>query len=187
MGLPSINLNTAFAAVTNLLGVRADPYQAFNFMVEIEGILAGGFSECSGLQVETEFFDFREGGLNDYVHHFAGPTKYPPLVLKHGLTQIDGLWNWHQSVTQWMILRKNGTIYLLDKQRVPVMYWNFKEAFPVKWTGPDFRADSASVAFESVELAHRGLSRPTLGSAIGPAGSAISAAASIAANISFGL
>jgi phage tail-like protein len=187
MGTPSLGLNTAFAVVTNLLGVRADPYQSFNFMVEIEGILAGGFSECTGLQVETEFFDFREGGLNDYVHRFAGPTKYPPLVLKHGLTQIDGLWNWHQDVTQGRISRKNGTIYLLDKQRVPAMFWNFKEAFPVKWNGPDFRADSANVAIESVELAHRGLSRPTLGSALGAVGSAISGAAGIAANLSFGL
>ncbi len=156
-------MNAAFGLVTNLLGIRADPYQVFNFLVEIEGILAGGFSECSGLQVETEFFDYREGGLNEYVHRFAGPTKYPPLVLKHGLTQIDGLWSWHQDVIQGKIERKNGTIYLLDKQRIPVMWWDFKEAFPFKWTGPDLRADSGNVAIESVELAHRGLSRPTLG------------------------
>jgi phage tail-like protein len=181
MGLPTIGLNTAFAAMTNMLGVRADPYQSFNFLVEIEGILAGGFSECSGLQRETESFDYREGGVNEYLHRFAGPTKYPSLVLKHGLTQIDGLWNWHEAVTQGTIQRKNGTIYLLDKQRVPVMFWNFKEAFPIKWTGPDFKADSAAIAIETVELAHHGLSRPTLGGLLGTAGSAVSGAAGIAA------
>src|SRR5262249_42666936 len=114
--MPSLGLNAAFGGATNLLGARADPYQVFNFFVEIEGILAGGFSECSGLQVETEFFDYREGGVNEYVHRFAGPTKYPPLLLKHGLTQIDGLWSWHQDVTRGVtrgvIERKNGTIYL---------------------------------------------------------------------------
>jgi phage tail-like protein len=177
MDLPSVGLNTAFAALTNLLGVRSDPYQAHNFLVEIEGILAGSFSECSGLQVETETLDYREGGNNDYVHRFAGPTKYPSLILKHGITQIDGLWNWHQDVTQGTVNRKNGTIYLLDKSHTPVMYWNFKEAFPVKYTGPDFRADTASIAFESVELTHRGLSRPTLGSVLGAAGSAIAGVA----------
>jgi len=160
--MPSLGLNTAFSLVTNLLGIRADPYQVFNFLVEIEGILAGGFSDCSGLQVETEFLDYREGGLNDYVHRFAGPTKYPPLILKHGLTQIDGLWAWHQDVIQGKIERRNGTIYLLEKQRIPVMWWDFKEAFPVKWTGPDLRADSGSIAIESIELTHRGLSRPSL-------------------------
>lgn len=168
--MPSLGLNAASSLVTNLLGVRLDPYQGFNFLVEIDGILAGGFSECSGLQVETEFFDYREGGVNEYVHRFAGPTKYPPLVLKHGLTPIDGLWNWHHDVTERKIRRKNGTIYLLDKRRIPVMWWNFKEAFPFKWTGPELRAESNSVAFESVELSHRGLDRPrsaTLAAGIG--------------------
>jgi len=171
--MPSLGLNAAFAAGTNLLGVRADPYQAFNFLVEIEGILAGGFSECSGLQVETEFHDYREGGRNEYVHRFAGPTKYPPLVLKHGLTPIDGLWAWHQDLVHETIVRRNGTIYLLDKQRIPVMWWDFKEALPVKWTGPELRADSGSLAIESVELAHRGLSRPRLATAAAAAGAAL--------------
>ena len=156
----SLGLNAASSLVTNLLGVRLDPYQGFNFLVEIESILVGGFSECSGLQVETEFLDYREGGVNEYVHRFAGPTKYPPLVLKHGLTLIEGLWDWHHDVTEGKIRRKNGTVYLLDKRRIPVMWWHFKEAFPFKWTGPELRADSNSVAFESVELSHRGLDRP---------------------------
>lgn len=186
MAFASVGLNTAITALPNLLGTRSDPYQSFNFLVEIEGILAGSFSECTGVQVETETFEYREGGQNDYVHHFAGPTKYPALILKHGITQIDGLWNWHQDVTQGTINRKNGTIYLLDKMHTPVMYWNVKEAFPVKYTGPDFRANSATVAFESVELVHRGLSRPTLGSVLGVAGSAIAGAAG-SIGVSFGL
>ena len=33
---------------------RKDPYMAFNFVVEIEGLTVGGFSEVSGLQIETE-------------------------------------------------------------------------------------------------------------------------------------
>ncbi len=186
MALPSVGLDTAFAALTNPLGIRSDPYQAFNFLVEIEGLLTGGFSECTGLQVETETFEYREGGQNDYLHHFAGPTKYPSMILKHGITQIDGLWNWHQDVTQGAIKRKNGTIYLLDNLHVPAMYWNFKEAFPVKYTGPEFRADSAAVAFESIELVHRGLSRPILGSVLGAAGAAVAGAAG-SVSVSFGL
>jgi phage tail-like protein len=172
--MPSLGLNAAFSLVTNLLGVRLDPYQGFNFLIEIEGILAGGFSECSGLTVETEFFEFREGGVNGFVHKFPGPTKYPPLVLKHGLTQIDGLWSWHQDVTAWDFERKNGTIYLLNKQSLPVMWWDFKEAYPTKYTGPDLRAESGAVAFESVELTHRGLSRPTIAGLIAGIGAEIS-------------
>ena len=141
----------------------SDPYQVFNFLIEIEGLVIGGFSECSGLEVETELFEYREGGLNEYMHNFLGPTKYTPLVLKHGLTSIDGLWNWHQQIVNQgvnqVVKRRNGTIYLLDQQRNQAKVWNFKQAFPYKWTGPELRADSSEVAFESVELVHRGLNQ----------------------------
>lgn len=159
---PSGGFNPIFAEGNSVSGSRIDPHQGSNFHVEIEGILTGGFSECSGLQVETEILDYREGGVNEFMHRFVGPTKYPSLILKRGITQIAGLWKWHHDVTQGTINRKNGTIYLLDRMHKPVMYWNFKEAIPVKYIGPEFRADSASVAFESVELAHRGLSGPFL-------------------------
>jgi len=165
--MPLIGMNAALSLATNLLGVRADPYHGFNFLVEVSGLLVGGFTECSGLQVETDFHDDREGGINEYTHRFAGPTKYPPLILKHGLTPIDGLWAWHQEVVQGQVTRRNGTIYLLNKQHIPVRWWDFTEAFPIKWTGPDLRADSSNVAFESVELSHRGLSRPSLAASLG--------------------
>lgn len=151
---------SAFNSALGVAAARTDPYLAHHFLIEIEGIIAGGFTECTGLQVETETFEYREGGVNDYMHRFTGPTKYPPLILKHGLTDLDGLWEWHQDVVNGKVKRKNGTIHLLDKQRIPVVSWVFKEGFPVKWTGPEFRADAASVAFASLEIAHRGLSRP---------------------------
>ncbi len=137
-----------------------DPFHAFNFFVEIEGLLVAGFSECSGLQVETEVQEYAEGGLNDYTHHFRGRTKYSPLVLKRGLTINNQLWRWHQQVIQGTFERKNGTIYLMNQMHVPVIWWNFKKAFPSKWTGPELRATSAEVAIESVELIHQGLSSP---------------------------
>ena len=42
--------------------VDSDPYQVFSFLIEIDGLVVGGFSECSGLAVETEIFEYREGG-----------------------------------------------------------------------------------------------------------------------------
>lgn len=138
-------------------GERRDPYLAFNFRVEIEGLITGGFSECGGLQVEIETKEYREGGANDYVDRFTGRVKHPPLVFKRGVSDIDGLWDWYQDVIKGKIRRKNGTIYLLNRVGDAVMHWDFKEAFPCKWTGPDFRADGNNVAFESIELVHRGL------------------------------
>lgn len=160
--MPSIGVNAAFAGGTGAIGASLNPFCAFNFLIEIDGILVGGFTECSGLSVETEYYDYREGGVNEYVHRLIGPTKYEPIILKHGLTFIDGLWRWHQEVIEGIekgsFKRRNGTIFLLNQQKIPMKWWNFKEAYPYKWSGPELKADSSNIAFESVELTHRGLS-----------------------------
>jgi phage tail-like protein len=178
--MTSLGLNAAFAAATNLLGIRNDPYLSFNFLVEIEGLLVGGFSEVTGLQVETVIETFREGGRNDYEHKLPGPTRYPSnLILKHGLTDIETLWSWHQDVAQGKIERKNGTIYLLDRQQLPAMWWDFMGAYPVKWSGPEFRAETGAVAVETVELVHRGISKPAGSSRVSAARGVLGAASQI--------
>lgn len=157
--MPGSGANIGISIAAGSADLRVDPYQSHRFLVEIAGLLVGGFSECTGLQIELESYEYREGGQNEFVHRFAGPTRHPPLVLKHGLSPIDGLWGWHQDVAAGNIQRRNGTIYLLNGQQVPVLWWNFREALPLKWSGPDLSAERAAIAVESVELTHRGLTR----------------------------
>lgn len=141
------------------LGSRRDPYLSFNFLVEMEGLTVGGFSDVSGLNAEIELHDYREGGVNGYVHRLAGPARYPAnLVLKHGMTDDPTLWLWHRDVREGIITRRNLTIILLDAVRVPVRHWHIEGAYPVKWVGPDLRADSNTVALETLELVHCGFS-----------------------------
>jgi phage tail-like protein len=168
------------------LGIRNDPYLSVNFLVEIEGLVVGGFQEVSGLQVETETEDYREGGVNEYVHRLAGPTKYPQnLVLKKGLTDIESLWSWHQQVVSGKLIRRNGSIYLLDRAGLPAMWWNFTDAYPVKWSGPDLKAEQGTVAVEQVELAHRGINKPALSSALSAARGVAGAAMDVGRNLGF--
>ncbi len=118
--MSTFGINAAFSAATNLLGIRNDPYKAYNFLVEIEGLIVGGFSEVSGMQIEIEVKDYREGGVNEFIHKLPGSTRYPQnLVLKHGLTDIDLLWQWFVDVSEAISAkksfeRKNGSIFLLD-------------------------------------------------------------------------
>lgn len=141
-----------------MLGSRKDPYLAFRFKVEIDGIRVGGFTDVNGLQVEIEIQDYREGGLNDYIHRLAGPAKYPSnLVLKHGLMDIDELWNWQQDAVQGKIVRKNVSVLLHNSAGKKKWRWDFGGAYPVKWTGPELKATSTDVAVETLELVHQGL------------------------------
>jgi phage tail-like protein len=105
--------------------------------------------------------EYQEGGMNSYVHKFPTRTVYPNLVLTRGLTAIDTLWNWYWSTTQGVIVQLSGTIMLLDRKRLPITWWNFKDAYPVKWVGPQFNASSDSqVAVERIEFVHRGITKP---------------------------
>ena len=138
---------------------REDPYLSFRFLVEIQGLIVGGFSEVSGLQANTEVEEIKEGGVNDYVHKLPKITKYPNITLKRGITDLDALWNWHQDVVNGKVERKTVFIILLDSERNEKWLWSFEHAYPVKWTGPDLKADGSTVGVETLELAHNGIKK----------------------------
>jgi phage tail-like protein len=138
-------------------GRPKDPVLSFNFRIEINGVFEAGFSEVSGLQAEIEVQDYREGGVNDFTHKFAGPVKFPSnLVLKNGTTDSVKLWSWYQDVMRGQVTRKSLDVVLLDAAGDEKRRWKFKNAYPVKWNGPGLKATSSEVALESLELAHEG-------------------------------
>jgi phage tail-like protein len=141
---------------------RIDPYFGFRFRISIEGIIEGGFSEFSGLQATTQVEDFIEGGVNSFVYKFPKETTFANLILKKGLADSDVLWKWHKEVILNTFKRRDVQIFLLDSKNVEVRQWSFRKAFPVKWTGPEFKADTNTVAFESLELAHYGYTETAL-------------------------
>lgn len=152
--------------------LRIDPLSSFNFYItlidssNVVGTLitaalsyaVAGFSECSGLDATVEILDYREGGVNTYVHKFATRATYGNLTLKHGLIYLyDDLWTWHYSWVQGLGTRKDGLIVLLDEAQKPAKIWKFKSGIPTKWVGPALNATQSNVAFESLEIAHQGL------------------------------
>jgi phage tail-like protein len=140
------------------LGKKSDPYLAYNFLVEIEGIIEAGFTDVSGLSISTGVDSIKEGGVNDFEHKLPMGTKYTDITLKRGM--IDWvLYNWYQEVINGKFTRKSGTIYLLDHSKNKVMEWDFLEAYPIKWEGPTFNASTSTVASETLVLTHHGLKK----------------------------
>jgi phage tail-like protein len=114
----------------------------------------GYFAHCSGLELEFEVYEYREGGNNDFVHRLPGGLRYPNLVLSRGLTNEEALLRWFHA-TQTEAERKE--IILTLKTPSGDRSWTFADAFPVKWSGPTLSSESADVAMESLEIAHSGL------------------------------
>jgi phage tail-like protein len=142
-------------------GSRNDPYVAFRFEVTLDGVTLAGFGECSGLQLETEFHDYMEGGLNDYVLKFPTRTKQGNLTLKRGIVDKE-LWDWYYDLTQGKIAPKDGEIMVKDPSGSEVVFaWEFSSALPVKWLGPDLNASQNNVAVETLELSYLTLRRNT--------------------------
>ncbi len=138
---------------------KSNPYTIFRFRIEIEGIIVAQVSEITGIQAETEIEPYEEGGVNEFVHQLPKRTKYQQITLKRGITDLDDMWKWYQDVVAGSFKRKNGSIVLMDVEGNDKWLWNFIEAYPVKWTGPDLKADSNTVAFETIVLAHHGIKK----------------------------
>lgn len=140
-----------------------EPFVSTRFWVEVQGITAGYFTECTGLNVETEVTDYAEGGVNDFVHRLPGRTKFTNVTLKRGWVESDELWIWYLKVIEGKIQPKSVSIIMYENRGVgqaePKSRWDLDQAFPVKWQGPSFRADANSVVVETLELAHRGWRR----------------------------
>ncbi len=139
-------------------GQRNDPYGQFNFLIEIDGVIQGGFSEASGLTTDTNVIEYREGNeQHGTTRKLPGLIKYNNIVLKRGWTDNRALWEWRKKVIDGQTSRTTGTITLMNEARQPALRWTFREGWPSKWEGPALNAKTSEVAIETLEIAHEGL------------------------------
>lgn len=135
-----------------------EPFIGTKFWIEIDGVAVAYFTECSGLNAETETTEYAEGGVNDYVHKLPVRTKFTNVTLKRGWVSTDELWTWYKNVVDGKVQRRSVSIILYENRVTGTAKergrWNLQGAYPVKWQGPTFKADSDTVAVESLELAH---------------------------------
>src|SRR4051812_7875128 len=94
---------------------RVDPYKNFHFLLEIDGIVQGGFSECTGYGSSVEVIEYREGGDLASVRKLPGRATFPDITLKWGLTDSHELYDWHATGLAGRLQRKNGSIILVDE------------------------------------------------------------------------
>ncbi len=152
---------------------------AFNFRVKLRKstgsggadtvAVDGGFQECSGLEIEMDVQELKEGGRNDGVVRLVGQGKYGNLVLKRGMLYTEEgpvaaeFWEWLQDIVSGSVpyRRYDGTIEVLDRTggddaRV-LATWTFSRGLPAKVSGPQLNAQSGELAIEELHIAHEGL------------------------------
>ena len=135
------------------------PHGKFNYKVEIDGLEAGGFSEVTGFDASIDVIEYREGDMTQTPLKIPGLKKYGNITLKQGLVDSMVLYEWMTAALEGDVERKTLTITLLDIAGSPAASWQIINAWPVKYTAPDFNATSSEVAIESLEIAHEGMTR----------------------------
>lgn len=134
------------------------PLPKFHFRVEWGGSKIG-FTEVTGLNIENEMIEYRDGSSPEYHKiKMPGLQKYGNITLKRGMFVGDNeFYQWLNTVSLSKIERRDVSISLLNENHEPVYVWKVKNAFPTKVTAPDLKSDANETAIESIEIAHEGL------------------------------
>ena len=144
---------------------RRPVFPTYRFQVDISGVTVAEFSECTGLELKVKTELIRQGGQNEFTHVLPGRIEYGNLVLRRGYVTNSELFTWCLTVLNRRgrpLERKDVTVSLVTPggargELQTVFQWTFLGAYPVKWTGPAFKASDNGVAMEALELAHEGL------------------------------
>lgn len=138
------------------------PLPKFHFQVDWNGSKIG-FTECTGLTVETEAIDYRHGASPEYVKtKQPGLKKYGNITLKRGTFENDNEYFewWNQTKffeANGEQFRRDISIKLLNEAHEPIVTWEVKNAWPVKVQSADLKADANEIAIETIELVHEGI------------------------------
>lgn len=142
-----------------MAGERKDPYRNFRFRVEVEGIQQAGFSEVAGYDASLAVIEYREGNEVITPRKLPGLAKYGNITLKWGVTDSMDMYNWMAESLQGKVTRKTVTIIAINEEGADVATWQVIEAWPSKYTAPNFNGTGSEVAIELLELAHEGMTR----------------------------
>ena len=135
------------------------PHGKFRYKVEIDGLDAGGFSEVTGFDASIDVMEYREGDMVQTPMKIPGLKKYGNITLRQGLADSMVLYEWIAEGVNGAVNRKTITITLLDEEEAPAASWQVINAWPMRYTAPDFNATSSEIAIETLEIAHEGLTR----------------------------
>ena len=144
-------------------GRESDPLVGFKFRREIEGKLAGYFTEASGLGSENEVVEHKvvDDSGHEHTRKIPGRLKWGDLTLKRGITDRMDIWKWRKQVEQGKLkdARTGVSIIMMDRNYEDLARWDLDNAWPSKVTGPSLKADSNEFGIEEVVIVHEGVAR----------------------------
>lgn len=138
----------------------ADPYRAYNFALQFEGISTGGFLEASGFGANIEVIPYREAGAGTTVRSLPGLVTHAPLTLRYGVSSDAALWAWFRNVSSGVPDRRNMSIVQFDNDGTTEAFrWNLFGAWPSAFVAGERTARVSDVAIETLTLVYDRMDR----------------------------
>jgi phage tail-like protein len=131
---------------------------SYRFVVIMDGIPMGMFTEVTLPTLSVTTQDITEGGQNNYIHKLPVRVDAGTLTLKRGVTSFMEFLEWYQFVLDGDVAnaKKQVMVIFFNVAHIPTIVWNFRDCYPIKWSGPQLSSDSQAIAVEELELVHHG-------------------------------
>jgi phage tail-like protein len=139
----------------------SDYYPPWGFYYKVEFSVSRNkndvrFQTVSGLSVEYDMEEYKEGGENRFTHKLPVRTKYADLVLKRGMLTDSEVINWFlKAFRDREFEPANLNVILMNEKGEPLRTWKVAHAIPKKWLVSDMNANENSVVIETLELTYR--------------------------------
>jgi phage tail-like protein len=140
-----------------------DPLVSFHYGIEVQGVVKGYFTECSGIGSEHELIEHKvvdEKG-RESIQKIPGRLKWENITLKRGITGDMDIWKWRDEIVKGQVedARHSGSVIMYNQALEEVARWDFQNAWPLKVSGPSMKADSNEFGVEELVIVHEGLER----------------------------
>ena len=138
----------------------------------------GGFTNISGLQINTQSIQYREGGYNTTIHQIPGMTTFVPITFTRGvlygndqaITWMRGLFaaaqgsGLNSAAAAKRNFRTNIVIQVNDHPNTdltvdaPKMAFKIHNAWITGLSYTDLDSTNGAILFETMQLVHEGIS-----------------------------
>jgi len=136
-------------------------YPPWGFYYKVEFGISGNnsdvrFQSVSGLSVEYEYENFREGGENRFEHKLPVRTKYADMVLKRGMVADSEIINWFNRAFRDRLFEPTDiNVILMTETGEPLRTWKVAQAIPKKWQVSDLNSTESALVIETMEITYR--------------------------------
>jgi phage tail-like protein len=138
-----------------------DYYPPWGFYYKVEFDISKNkndvrFQTVSGLTVEYDMEEYKEGGENRFTHKLPVRTKYADMVLKRGMLTDSKVIEWFLDAFRNREFEPtNMNVILMNEKSEPLRTWKVAHAIPKKWTVSDLNANENALVIETLELSYR--------------------------------